>query len=73
MQFAVLDSPLDAPPPAAYSTGCEGGDGFILEHEGHLYVLYVRAKLPPSTSFFVNSRTLMGCTDPRSTSILSSQ
>ena len=24
----------------------------------------VRDKLPPSTSFFANSRTLMGCTDP---------
>ena len=24
----------------------------------------VRDKLPPSTSLFINSRTLMGCTDP---------
>ena len=27
-------------------------------------VTSVRDKLPPSTSFFANSRTLMGCTDP---------
>ena len=43
MQFVLCDSPLDtpAPLPGVYTTGCSGGDGFLLEHEGELHLLYV--------------------------------
>jgi hypothetical protein len=38
MLFAVVDSPLDTVPPGAYSVGCAGGDGFLVEKDGHLFV-----------------------------------
>ena len=40
MLFATVDDPLvSTPPRAPYAASCEGGDGFLIEREGKLFVL----------------------------------
>jgi len=40
MLFTTVDDPLaPAPPAAPYAASCDGGDGFLIERDGKLFVL----------------------------------